>query len=157
MIKRIDFEDGHSVELNSSIGWLIVYRSTFGRDILPDIMPVIESLLGLAAQVLGRTKKKELDVRDIMRALDQETISEIFITMSGMEVVTILNIIWAMAKKANPKIAGPETFFDEFEVFPLDILVPEVLRLIIESSISSKNAKSLLETIRSMRPSHLTS
>lgn len=156
MIKRIEFED-HSIELNSSVGWLFVYRTQFGHDILPDIMPVIESLLGIAAEVLGKTRKKEVDLRDVLKAFDSNMLSEIFVTMAGMEVLTILNIVWAMAKKANPKIDGPEKFFDQFEIFPLDVIIPEVLRMVIESSVSSKNAQSLLTTLKSTNLSRLTS
>ena len=155
MIKRVELDGGHSIELSGSVGWLIVYRSNFGRDILPDIMPLLESFLSMSIEVLQKSKKKknnEIDVRELITALDGDMLTDIFINLSGMETITLLQIVWAMAKKANRDIPNFDDFFDEFETFPLDVVIPEAIKLIIESSVSSKNAKSLLTTLSGLKP-----
>lgn len=47
MKRTFDFE-GIPVELNSSMGWFLIYREQFGHDILPDLMPAIDAVFGLA-------------------------------------------------------------------------------------------------------------
>lgn len=139
------------VELSSSAGWLYVYRAQFGRDILPDIMPIIESALEITMSVLGEIKDDEISLKNITEAMDQDLVTSIVINLAGLESITLLNIIWAMAKKADGTIERPEEFFDRFETFPLDEVVPEIFGMIVESSISSKNAKRLLEGLNKLR------
>lgn len=155
MVNRIELE-GRPIELDSSVGWLYIYRNNFGRDILPDIMPVFESFLTIAADVLGRSKKETVDVYDIIGNLDGDLLNEIFINLSGMETITIFNILWAMAKKADKTIPSPEEFFDDFEVMPLDIIIPELFSMLINSFVSSKNAESLRGMLKKPNRSTLT-
>lgn len=146
MIRRIEFE-GHSVDVNTSAGWLFVYRANFGHDILPDIMPLIESGLETIASIL-KESGGEVNLDSITSAFGDGTFNDFFIRMAGMETVTVYRIFWAMAKKADKTIKPVDEYFDDFETFPLDIVIPEMFRGIIESSISSKNAQSLLTMIQ---------
>ena len=147
MIKTVQFE-GHSVEINTSAGWLFVYRRQFGRDILPDIMPVIESILAAVAELLEGAETDEISLKEIAEAAQTGALVEAFTKMAGMELMTVYQIFYAMAKNAEKNIQPPEEYFNSFEVFPLDVIMPEMFRGIVESSISSKNSKSLLEMIR---------
>lgn len=155
MIKTITIGD-QSVELNSSAGWLYVYKERFGHDILPDLMPVIESVLEMSVRILGNIEGDEIDIANVIGSLDSDILSDIIINLAGAEVTTLLNIFWALAKKADKTIEGPEDFFDRFEVFPFDEIVPDVFRMIVESSISSKNAKSLLGSLEALKLSRST-
>lgn len=147
MIKTVQFE-GHSVEINTSAGWLFVYRRQFGRDILPDIMPVIESILAAVAELLEGAETDEISLKEIAEAAQTGALVDAFTKMAGMELMTVYQIFYAMAKNAEKNIQSPEDYFNSFEVFPLDVIMPEMFRGIVESSISSKNSKSLLEMIR---------
>ena len=146
MKKTIKIKE-HPVELNSSLGWFYCYREQFGHDILPDLMPALESLLTLGVLNSGA------DPKDVLAALDSDTISEAMINMIGLESVTVLNIIWSLAKNADDDLPDPRTFFDGFDAFPIDTVAPVAFRMIIESSVSSKNAKSLLERLTRARTS----
>ena len=143
MIRQISIGD-QQVELSSSAGWLYVYRAQFGRDILPDLMPIIESVVDMATKVLGKLEGTTIEFTDVMTSMDEDTVSDIMINLSTLELTTMLNIVWAMAKKADKTIEPPEDFFDRFEIFPIDEVVPEIFRMILESSISTKNAERLL-------------
>lgn len=142
MIRRIEFE-GHSADIDTSAGWLFIYRSNFGHDILPDIMPIIESGLETIASLLNDSDG-ELSIKTISEGFGNGMFNDFFIRMSGMEMVTVYQIFWAMAKKADKTIKPIDEYFDQFDVFPLDVIIPEVFSGIIESSISSKNVQSLL-------------
>lgn len=141
------------VELNSSAGWLYAYREQFGWDILPDLMPIVETVLGFSIKMLSNVTGNTIELSDIVGVLDDNTIDEMLSTISGLELTTMLNIFWALAKNADDEVGRPKDFVNSFETFPVDEVVPEVFKMIIESSISSKNAKRLLAVLKSMRES----
>ena len=91
---------------------------------------------------------KSDNVADILAAADEETISNAFITLSGMQLTTVTNIVWAMAKNANDSIESPREWLNSFDVFPWDIVVPQVLSAALEACISKKKFKKLKETIK---------
>lgn len=150
MRKRIEL-DNHSVELNSSAGWLYIYRTNFGRDILPDIMPMLQGLLTLVVDFMKETGGDTLTVDNLVEYADEEKIDNLSATFAGMETVTILNIFWSMAKNADPKVPEPQQFFSEIDCLALDVMIPEMLELIIQSSVSSKNSTSLLNQFKSLK------
>lgn len=157
MKKLVKINNDQSVELNGSLGWLYVYREQFGHDILPDIMPMIESGLTTAVKLMQGVEDQEvLTQTNLLNAIDDEILNDAFINLSGLELTTVLNIVWAMAKNSDDQISSPELFFNEYERLPLDKIIPVVIRMIIESSISSKNVKSLLTMIKKMNRLHST-
>lgn len=148
MIKNIKIDKSQSVEINSSMGWLYVYQEQFGHDPMVVIMPAIEAGLGTIVSILNKTKASdegELHLHNIIDALDDEILQSAFIQLSGMQLTTITNCIWAMAKNADDDIPEPMEWFNGFESFPVDVILPEVIRTIINSSISKKNIKKLME------------
>lgn len=149
MIKTVQIDD-QPVEINTSAGWFYKYRENFGHDILPDIMPIIESVLNASAGVMRRISERggEVDAKLVLDSMDSDDLVDAFIKLAGMEIVTVYNILWAMAKNADRKIPQPEEFFNRFEAVYMDEIIPVMLEGIIQSSISSKNARSLLEMIR---------
>lgn len=140
MIKTINLE-GQPVEINSSLGWLFCYREQFGHDILPDLLPLLDAALGALAEIYDGDE----DI-NIFEKLDEETVNRIIVALSSLEVLTVANILWAMAKNAG-ETRRPEEWVNDFEVFPLDIVVPETFKVLIESSVSSKNSQRLLQRI----------
>lgn len=153
MIKTVKLNSNQSIELNGSMGWFLVYREAFGHDILPDIMPILESGLSMAVSVLqgigvdkdGRIKG---GVGDVVENIDDGVLSDLFINLSGLEASTILQVVWAMAKNADDGTPPLLAFLNQFDVFPLDVIMPKVIRLIIDSTVSSKNAKRLTALTR---------
>lgn len=146
MIKTIKIDKEHSVTLNSAAGWFFAYREQFGRDILPDIMPAIEGLLSASIKVMQNMDG--VNVKDIAGAIDDSILTDFFINMSGLEFTTVLQIIWAMAKNADSEIEPPEIWVNQFDAFPLDTILPKVLKMVLESSVSSKNSRRLLTMIK---------
>lgn len=149
MIKTIEFE-GQKVELNTSAGWLFVYRNRFGHDIFPDLMPIIESVVGAIATML-ENGEAEVTPDGIKNLMNDDTITDAFIKLAGMEITTVYQVLWAMAYNADKSIGGPEDFFNGFEKFPLDVVIPELFTAIVESSVSSKNGERLLNGLKKIR------
>lgn len=149
MIKAIEFE-GQKVELNTSAGWLFVYRNRFGHDIFPDLMPIIESVVGAIATML-ENGEAEVTPDSMKKLMNDDTITDAFIKLAGMEITTVYQVLWAMAYNADKSIGGPEDFFNSFEKFPLDVVIPELFTAIVESSVSSKNGERLLNGLKKIR------
>lgn len=143
MRKTIELE-GQAVEINSSLGWLFCYREQFGHDILPDLLPLLDAALGALADIYDG--EEEINV---LEKINDETASRIVLALSSLEILTVANILWAMAKNAG-ETRNPNQWINDFEVFPFDVVVPETFKAIIESSVSSKNSKRLLEKIPSL-------
>lgn len=145
----------HPIELDSSIGWLFVYRSTFGHDILPDLMPVVEAALAGLSEVFeaGVMQKDDLKAEAALELMNADAFVDMFVKLAGMELTTVLNIFWAMARNADPTLPRPEVYFNGFDRFPMDEIVPALFYMIVDSSVSSKNAESLLAKLRDLIPS----
>lgn len=138
MIKEINISENQKIKLNASLGWVLRYRAQFGHDILPDLLPMVESGLTLAAGAMDDSG--ELEWRKL---LEFDTISSAMISMAGAEFTTALNIIWAMAKNADESIPAPFDWANQFDNFPLDKIVPEVVDAVINTVVSEKNRKRL--------------
>lgn len=138
MIKEITISENQKIKLNASLGWVLRYRAQFGHDILPDLLPMVESGLMFAAGAMEDSG--ELEWRKLM---EFDTISSAMISMAGAEFTTVLNIIWAMAKNADESIPAPFDWANQFENFPLDQIVPEVVDAVINTVVSEKNRKRL--------------
>lgn len=144
MIKAIKINKEQSVTLNGAAGWFLIYREQFGHDILPDLMPMLEGVITAGISLLNNADGGKITVE----SFDNDVLMDFFMNISGLEATTILQIIWAMAKKADDDIAPPEIWFDQFETFPLDVVAPKVFRLILDSSVSSKNVKRLMNVLK---------
>ena len=140
MIKTIQI-DNQPIDINTSLGWLFCYREQFGHDILPDLLPLLEAALNGLADIYDEQEEVNL-----IEKLNDETISQIIVSLSTLEVLTVANILWARCKNAG-ETKRPEEWLNSFDVFPMDIIVPQLFRSIVESSISSKNSQRLLNKI----------
>lgn len=162
MIRTINLED-HPIEVNSSLGWFYIYQRQFGHDILPDIMPLAEAVIAGSGDILNAMidsgdGHKTINAENMLELMNADSIVDMFIKLSGMEITTILNIFWAMVKNRDPvSTPGPEQFVNSFDRLPLaDELAPALFYIILDSCASSKNARSLLERLEKAMPSILT-
>lgn len=147
MIKEINISENEKIKLNASLGWVLRYRAQFGHDILPDLLPMLESGLVLVGGAMDESG--ELEWRKL---LDFDTVSSAMISFAGAEFTTTLNIIWAMAKNADESIPAPFEWANQFENFPLDKIIPEVLDAVISTVVSEKNRKRLGALKKKIQP-----
>lgn len=140
------------VKLNNNIGWLRAYRSQFGRDILPSIMPLAATLLDIMGALLDDDGTANVSVASLIKAADSDKMLDAVIHASTFEAVEIVNITWALAKCANDDIDDPETWEKQFDVFPFDTVVPAIWKLVIEGLVSSKNLRRLDDLKKKLQP-----
>ena len=122
--------------IDTSMRWLRIYRDTFGHDILPDLVPLIEAGVSLVADAMNG---KDVDMDEL------ET------HMYAMEFVTINNVIWALAKNADEQIGDPEEWEDSLDKFTLDEALPKIIDTLASTYISTKKLKPLKEWLKTRR------
>lgn len=152
MEKTIKIGD-KDVRLNNNIGWAMEYRDQFGRDIVPALMPALWGLLNVAGELIQASNGTgKVSLEDITDLIQGESFTEAIIKLSGLEFVDFINITWSLAKCADGSIPEPREWVRGFDEFPLDVIAPEVFRLILAGVMSSKNAGRLRETIQNLKP-----
>lgn len=129
---------GVDVKLSNNVGWTMAYRDQFGVDILPQILPLAQSITEGLAAVVGECGLKGLDAQDIARAVQGNTL-DIMVPLSQLNFTDLVGITWAMAKDADDTIDPPRKWVKQFDSFPVDIIVPEILDLLRACFASSKN------------------
>ena len=74
MEKTITIDEKTSFKADNSLAWMMIYKSQFGHDIIPEMMPFLgalsELVSGLAAEGL-----EIKDTQDLMQRLDKETLT----------------------------------------------------------------------------------
>lgn len=155
MKKSIHLSKNQSVEVDASAGWLLEYRNQFGKDILPDLLPIGEAITALVLRTLKNiTPGTETDqiMAEVVDGMDEETLDEAFVTLSTLEVLTLFNVVWAMAKNNSRDFPDPETWMKSIEYFPVDSVTKDVFGLIGASLISSKNWERLKDLWHVLHP-----
>lgn len=126
MRKTIKLEDKKEIKINTSWNWAYIYQEYFGHDIIPDLVPAIDAFLKMFTEIMSGSE------------VDEEGVD-----LYGLEVTTMTNIIWALAKNADDDIPDVRAWLDSYDKFPLDIIVPQVVEALADSMISTKKAELL--------------
>lgn len=150
MVKIIEI-DGNVFRLDNNAGWLLEYQDQFGHDILPDIMPIIGAVFEYFESVAatGVTLK---EARDVTKAIGRgANATGALIELSGFRVTDLINVVWALAKTADPEIDPPRQWVRQFDPFPFDALLPEVFLLVSQGLMTSKNWTRLQNAIDGLR------
>ncbi len=106
--------DGRNVKFKSTGAYLLRYKAQFGRDAIQDILR-------------------------LEQAIDKKTKKVIKIEAFNLEV--FYNLVWTLAKTADPSIPPPMEWLDGFSEFPLEDILPEVIDMVtacMKSSVQSK-------------------
>ena len=142
-----------SIRLDNNISWMMIYRDQFGSDIVPVMMPMLAALADLISPVLRNAEDDgQFDLRKVLSGIDGDSITDAFIHLGTAQMVDLINVVWAMAKAADDSIPDPKTWARSLDAFPMDVVFPEVLGLISEGVISSKNLKRLKGLKRNLQP-----
>lgn len=159
-IGQVKIDKDHTLKMDASIGWLIKYREQFGHDILPDLLPLISIGVNAAIDTMDKLKGDTVDIKTLVAALDKDVIEGLMMNVAMLESTTILNIVWALnanfLRKNDEEIKTPSAWAEDFSNFPLDLIIPKALKLIIESTVSTKNLKRLQSLKKTMTQSTQT-
>ena len=141
------------VRLNNNIGWTIEYRDQFGSDIIPTLLPMVAAAMDLVKGLLEQMDDVDnLQWQDVLKTIDGDTLLDALVHLGGLEFTDFINITWAMAKCADPNLPEPKIWVREFETFPVDVIAPEVIKLIFKGVVSSKNLTRLKTIKTTLQP-----
>ena len=145
MINTIKINDSQSVELDSSMNWLFIYRKYFGKDILPDIMPLLEAAISTLVKLTGGDdpESEEISMENVLKNIDDDVMQSLFLNLSMLETTTILQVMWAMIKNADDKVEPVEKWLKGYDNLPLDEIIPQLFGMVLKASVSSKNLQRL--------------
>lgn len=158
MEKTIKIGD-KDVQLSNNIGWALIYRDQFGRDIIPTLMPLLAGVVDIVGSFVKNGKTENLTLTDVAELLDGDEVMNAYIHLSGLEFADFLNVTWALAKCADDSIPEPAAWVRQFDEFPMDIVGPAVFSMIFRGVMSSKNwnrLTSLWEKIPLKQPLNST-
>lgn len=116
--------DGKAVRLKATASFAIRYKQQFGVDLLTKLIPMI----AVFENVDG-----EIEMGDAIKLLVDNG--------NLLELNDLYNLIWVLAKTADPSIPEPIEWLDEFSVFPLADILQEAIDLVLPTLISTKESK----------------
>lgn len=140
MVKTIKIDKDTSLTLSNNLGWVINYKNQFGHDILPDVMPIISAITKVIGEI---AQSNSMDAYEMIRTLDKDAVQDALIELCSIELADFLHLVWALAKANDKNIEDPDTWVEQFDSFPLDVIAPAVFELLTKGLVSSKNLKSL--------------
>lgn len=140
MIKTIKISKDKELTISNNLAWAMIYKSQFGHDIVPDIMPIVSAVTKLLGE-LGKMAGK--DMAEVLKDLDGDTIQSALIELCALQFTDFINLTWAMAKANDDDIETPDKWVRQFDHFPIDVIAPAVFDLLLKGLVSSKNLKSL--------------
>lgn len=122
--------DGKAVRLKATASFAIRYKQQFGVDLLTKLIPMI----AVFENVDG-----EIEMGDAIKLLVNNG--------NLLELNDLYNLIWVLAKTADPSIPEPIEWLDEFSVFPLADILQEAIDLVLPTLISTKESKKKTMTV----------
>lgn len=152
MIKTVKVGN-KEVVLDNNVGWAFVYKDQFGTDIIPSIMPLLASTIDIVAGIVEEAGDvKEISIESLAKISDSGKLEDAFIKAASYEFTDFINIVWALAKNADDSIPEPREWVRQFDEFPVDVLGPEVFKLIYAGVVSSKNRKRMNAKMKNVHP-----
>lgn len=152
MIKTVKFGK-NEILMDNNVGWTMVYRDQFGQDIIPSLMPLLAGVVDMVSGIIETAgDKKEFSMETIAELSESGKLEEAIIKAASAEFVDFINITWALAKNADDSIPEPREWVKQFDEFPVDIIGPEVFKLVFKGMVSSKNLKRMDAMIKSVHP-----
>lgn len=140
MNKTIKINKDKELVISNNLAWAMIYKSQFGHDIVPDIMPIVSAITKLLGEL---SKTNGTDVASVLKSLDGDTLQDALIELCALQFTDFINLTWAMAKANDDDIETPDKWVRQFDHFPIDVIAPAVFDLLLKGLVSSKNLKSL--------------
>ena len=106
--------DGRQVKFKSTGAFLLRYKAQFGRDAIQDIFRLQNAI-----------DEKTNKLKDI----------------SALDLEVFYNLVWTLAKTADPSIPPPMEWLDSFSAFPLTDIIPELMNMMfscLSTTVQSK-------------------
>ncbi|MGP1567933.1 MAG: hypothetical protein ACTTHM_04395 [Peptoanaerobacter stomatis] len=135
--------DGREIQFKSNASLSYIYKGQFGKDLLTSLMPVFSDILSGLDDIFEKLQQDEKDIKETKDDIKPSDIANILENVYSLELVDIQNIIWTMAKSANPKIPEPVLWYAEFEEFEIIDVAIQLAPMLLNSLISKKKLDNM--------------
>lgn len=125
-MEKILIIDDKEVKFKSTGGFLLRYKMQFNKDAIGDLMRLEKVISEMKEKEEGKKDEKEINAN----------------TFEALDLTIFFNLIWVLAKTADPNIPPPMEWLDTFNEFPLMDIMPELQDMLmstIKSSVKVKN------------------
>lgn len=133
--------DGRQVTFKSTGAFLLRYKAQFKRDAIQDIFKLIDALGNTKAKDLKKLKQLREGGEDNAQEIEEIIKSLKGVNLDALDLEVFFNLIWTLAKTADPTIPPPMEWLDSFSEFPLLDIIPEVFDMVtscLGSTVPSK-------------------
>lgn len=166
-IKWMDGEEERTLELDNTFTWMVYYKEAFGRDIVPDLAPIMTSIIKgffavfsavdiekiVKAATTKQKGKSETEraaaiMEEIMQKVDPDDLIGVVYEATAIESMTFLQIMWALAKCADESVGDFIEWTRTTSGMAPDMLVSEVFDLVLKGWVTENPlVKRLLKTV----------
>ena len=115
-MEKIIMIDGREVKFKSTGAFLLRYKSQFGRDALQDIYK-------------------------LQNSIDE---NNNIVNIDTLNLEAFYDLIWTLAKTADPSLPPPMEWLDTFSEFPLIDIISELIDMVFSCLISTVESKKKL-------------
>ncbi|MGX5506076.1 hypothetical protein ACWKTL_17340 [Bacillus toyonensis] len=115
--------DGKRVRLKSTAATVKRYKAQFRRNLFADMMG-----LGAISTLTSSDGS-------------QQPINTSNLDLSKVDFELVYDLTWLFAKTADSSIPDPMTWLDEFEEFPIEEIMPEIMELVQVTMGAKKNKR----------------
>lgn len=115
---------GQDVRFKTNGIALLIYKSQFGRDLIPDILKLVDA-----------SKLGDLQNGDATR-----------VDISSFDISTLYDICWVFAKIADASIPPVLEWAGRFDAFPIIDVFKEIIPLLMECISCSAEVKNAVAT-----------
>ena len=141
------------IKLTNNSLWTFIYRDTFGVDLVESLMPVLAAGMQIAGGLLDELgDTRDVEIADVLRARNSDAINDAYIYLATMKLTEIMQMTWAMAKAADENIKPVYNWIRDVGDFPLDVIVPAVVELLMNEFVSLKNRERLQKKMPDLQP-----
>lgn len=142
-----------SIKLTNRVKWLVIYKNQFGKDIMPSLIPIANTLVELAFTFARATggNVKGAKLGDMMRGIDISDVQSALYSLAGLESTDILQIVWSMAKAADDDLENYDDWLDSLDAFPVDAILPVIFDLNTKALLTSKNYSRLQSVVEALK------
>ena len=163
-IEWFDGDEKRAIELDNTFTWTIYYKETFGHDIVPDLAPIINTVIRSVGELLtsvdlssitkiANSKQKDSAkgaaiMDELAKKIDPDALTANFLDASAIESVTVAQIAWAMAKTADDETPGFIPWSLDQRGLTTPVMLPAVFGLVTEGWFTEKSP--LLGGLRAM-------
>lgn len=148
-----------SIKLTNRVKWLVIYKNQFGKDIMPSLIPIANTLVELAFTFARATggNLKGAKLGDMMQGIDISDIQSALYSLAGLEFTDVLQIVWSMSKAADDNTDNYDDWLDSLDTFPVDAILPVIFDLNTKMLLTSKNYSRLQSVVEDLKSTTETS